>query len=85
MEEGVREGSWEPVVQLQTSQPKQCLMLTYLTERRAARGVHLTALSQTHALPTPSSRDKEGRLQKSCALDWRDRTALGSPARPHRC
>lgn len=64
-------------------------MLTYLTaqprDRRAAKGLLLAALSQTQALPTPSLRDKEGRLQKSCALVWRDGMALGSPARPHRC
>lgn len=47
--------------------------------------VLLTALSQTQALPTPSLTDKKGRLQKSFALDWRDRMAPGSPARPHGC
>lgn len=44
-----------------------------------------SALSQTQALPTPSLRDKKGRLHKSFALHWRDRMAPGSPARPHGC
>lgn len=42
----------------------------------------------TNPNPGPSHpilEGQEGRLQKSCALDWRDRMALGSPARPHRC
>lgn len=38
---GVREGIREPVVELQKSQPKECLMLTCLTERRIAKGLLL--------------------------------------------
>lgn len=44
----------------------------------------LAARSQTQTFPTPRLRDKEERLQESFALDWRYRTAPGSPARPHR-